>query len=210
MSAAVYDAALASPLLGVHVRYRDGTLVDLPVQQWCADVDAVDRLLVDRATGATLDIGCGPGRLTEAVAARGVLALGIDIAPRAVHLTRARGAVALQRSVFGPVPAAGRWAHALLADGNVGIGGDPVALLARTRDLLAPGGRVHVELGAPGSPGGCSEVRLEPAVGRPGRWFPWARLPVGDLTGIAYTADLRVREVWHAGGRWFAELATRG
>ena len=40
-----------------------------------------------------------------------------------------RGGAALRRDVFAPLPGEGRWYTALLADGNVGIGGDPVALL---------------------------------------------------------------------------------
>ena len=57
------------------------------------------------------------------------------------------------RDVFGPLPGEGRWDTALLADGNIGIGGDPVALLARVRELLAPEGRVVVDLAAPGRRG---------------------------------------------------------
>lgn len=210
MSVAVYDTALLEPAVRVRVRFADGGVIDLPLGQWCGPAYGADAALVLRPTGPTLDIGCGPGRLTEALTARGIVALGIDIAPAAVRLTRARGAAALLRSVFGPVPAAGRWEHALLADGNVGIGGDPVALLARTRDLLAPAGLVHVELGAPDGPGGTTHARLEPPAGEPGRWFPWARLPVTDLAPVAAAADLVVRDVWDADGRWFAELVTRG
>ncbi len=65
--------------------------------------------------------------------------LGIDVVPEAVEQTRRRGASALQRDLFDALPGEGRWQTALLADGNVGIGGDPVALLARTRDLVQPG-----------------------------------------------------------------------
>ena len=124
--------------------------------------------------------------------------------------TRERGAAALQRSVFDRVPAAGRWQHALLADGNVGIGGDPVALLLRTADLLAPAGRVHVELGAPGSRSGSTLARLEPEGAAPGEWFPWAHLPVSGLEPVAAAAALEVADVWSGAGRWFAELRTRG
>ncbi len=209
MSVTLYSEALTQPSTRLLVRFADGTLRELPVQQWCDPADAADQALLARATGPTLDVGCGPGRLTAALSARGVLALGIDIAPAAVRLARERGATALLRSVFGPVPAAGRWAHALLADGNVGIGGDPVALLSRVRDLLEPAGLTHVELGAPGGPCGATPARLESAAGA-GAWFPWAHLTVDGLPTVAAAADLQVREVWSAGDRWFADLATRG
>jgi hypothetical protein len=75
-----------------------------------------------------------------ALGERGVPALGIDITTYAVWLARSSGALALHRDVFAPVPGAGRWARVLLADGNIGIGGDPVVLLRRAGELLRPGG----------------------------------------------------------------------
>ena len=65
--------------------------------------------------------------------------------------------------MFGDVPCAGRWRTALLLDGNVGIGGAPVALLRRTRELLAPGGAALVELDPPGAPTVRTRVRIEAA-----------------------------------------------
>lgn len=73
-----------------------------------------------------------------ALAAWGVMALGIDIMPSAVRLARRRGALVLERSVFEHVPGKGLWGSALLLDGNVGIGGDASALLARLSTLLDP------------------------------------------------------------------------
>ena len=89
----------------------------------------------------------GPDRagLTVALAERGIPALAIDITPYAVALARSSGALALQRDVFGRLPGTGRWETVLLADGNIGIGGDPAALLRRARDLLAPHGAVVAE-----------------------------------------------------------------
>ena len=116
----------------------------LPMTRWAARADAGDAAVLAHCTGPTLDIGCGPGRMSEHLAARGIGVLGIDIVPEAVEQTRARGASALHRDVFDHLPGEGRWVCALLADGNIGIGGDPVALLrrvaaaARTRRL---GGR---------------------------------------------------------------------
>ena len=76
------------------------------------------------------------------------------------------GALALQRDVFGYLPGTGRWATVLLADGNIGIGGDPVALLRRAQNLLRPGGAVVTEISPPGS----GPARARPAAdrGRPG------------------------------------------
>ena len=58
-----------------------------------------------------------------------------------MQLARSCGALALHRDVFATVPGTGRWARVLLADGNIGIGGDPDALLSRVAELLKPPGR---------------------------------------------------------------------
>src|SRR5438045_3447382 len=88
---------------------------ELPAQRWSRPIPG-DRSMLDRCAGPALDVGAGPGRLTTALAERGVPALAIDITPGAVLLARSSGALALQRDVFGHLPAAGRWATVLLAD----------------------------------------------------------------------------------------------
>lgn len=76
-------------------------------------------------------------------------------------------------------PAKGGWGHVLLADGNIGIGGDPAALLRRTVSLLRPDGTVLVEL-APAGDLWCGEARLRGGRRDASPWFPWrwsARTP---------------------------------
>jgi hypothetical protein len=51
---------------------------------------------------------------------------------------RARGVPVILGDAFGPVPYEGRWQHVLLADGNIGIGGSPRALLHRVTSMLRP------------------------------------------------------------------------
>ena len=104
----------------------EGLSVPLPVGRWNDDDDAHDASLLGHCRGATLDIGCGPGRLVARLSRLGHVALGIDVVPEAVRQARERGAAAIVRDVFDPVPGEGRWDTALLADGNIGIGGDPV------------------------------------------------------------------------------------
>jgi glycosyltransferase A (GT-A) superfamily protein (DUF2064 family) len=183
----------------------------LPVERWSGDSDVGDLVMVERCAGPTLDVGCGPGRLTEAVARRGNAVLGIDIAPPAVRRTRERGADALCRDVFEPVPAEGRWESVLLADGNIGIGGDPARLLRRTAALLAPHGRVLVEVAAPGTALARYSLRIE-VDGRLSRPFPWAIVGPEDLAVLAHKASLQFLRLLTEGARWFVELgkAARG
>jgi SAM-dependent methyltransferase len=179
-----------------------GDVIDLPVARWHAAPDGFDELLLARCAGRTLDVGCGPGRLTATLDRRGVPALGIDVSPVAVALATARGAVAVRADVFAPVPAEGGWRHVLLADGNVGIGGDPAALLRRVAELLGPGGTALVELDPPGTGLRRERARL----GRAEDWFPWARLGVDAIAAPAAEAGLLVGAGGQRGGRWFVEL----
>jgi SAM-dependent methyltransferase len=202
----LYEQALAG-LACPEIEHADGQVTPLNAQRWLREVPG-DRSLLGRCAGPALDVGAGPGRLTVALAERGVPALAIDITPYAVMIARSSGALALQRDVFGYLPGAGRWATVLLADGNIGIGGDPAALLRRATDLLMPGGAVMAEVGPPGARSRRELVRLRTPAG-PGAWFPWAWVGIDRVGGLAAESGLRTTEVWTDAGRWFA-LLSRG
>lgn len=201
-----FTEVFTSALRGVptHVVHTsDDTLTPLPVASWTGPADAADHALLDLCHGPTLDIGCGPGRLTQELARRGHRALGVDLVAEAVAQTRRRGADAVVADVFEPLPDEGRWSSVLLADGNVGIGGDAGRLLRRVAALLAPGGRVLCELLPYGDVPG--PVRLE-GLGVTSAWFGWALPGRRTLPALADTAGLAVREDWECDGRAFAEL----
>ncbi|WP_409493651.1 methyltransferase domain-containing protein [Amycolatopsis sp. cmx-11-12] len=181
-----------------------GERVDLPVDRWTAIPCDGDDVLLDACDGPTLDIGCGPGRLTAALTERGVASLGVDISATAVRLTHARGAAALHRDVFDRVPGEGRWRHALLADGNIGIGGDPLRLLTRMAELIADGGTVLVELDPPGRGIRQDQVRLRPD--NDGAWFTWAWVGVEAIAELAARTAFRVVWATRRDHRWFACL----
>lgn len=185
---------------------RSGEWKALPIERWRHTPGDGDELLIDRCTGPTLDIGCGPGRLAAALVERGVATLGIDSSPVAVGLARERGATALNRDVFTHLPGEGRWRHVLLADGNIGIGGDPVALLRRVAELLDEGGTALVEVEPPGKGLRSESVRLRGPESPKGMWFRWAWLGMDAVTGAADAAGLEIRWTASENDRWFTEL----
>jgi SAM-dependent methyltransferase len=199
----LYEHALAG-WARPEVEHADGSRKLLSVDDWLY-ASPGDKSILDRCEGPTLDIGSGPGRLTVALAERGIPALGIDITPYAVDLARSSGALVMLRDVFDRVPGTGRWTTVLLADGNIGIGGDPAALLSRVAELLAPRGRAIVELEAPGSALRREQVRLCDA-GSASAWFPWAYVGADHITGVASDAGLGPVEIWTVDGRWFASI----
>jgi len=110
--------------------------------------------------------------------------------------------------VFHPLPGHGRWRNLLLADGNIGIGGDPGALLRRCRTLLGPQGRLHAEVAAPGTASWAGLATLHAADG-PAAAFRWAVVAADDVAAAAAGAGMRVVTTWKEATRWFATLAAR-
>jgi glycosyltransferase A (GT-A) superfamily protein (DUF2064 family)/SAM-dependent methyltransferase len=191
----------AEPII---LRCDSGAVFPLDVAKYAAAPDATDNAILDRCTGPTLDIGCGPGRLAAELARRGVPSLGVDVTPVALLIARAAGAIALCRSVFDRLPGEGRWPHALLIDGNIGIGGDPAALLARVKAILLPrGGELLVETAA-----AELDERHELRFGDQGAAVPWASVGSKALIALAEPLGYRLASSWESAGRRFAVLAT--
>lgn len=201
----------ASAGLPCWVRDATGTRRALPLDRWMGGASAsladriADRVMLAGCHGATVDLGCGPGRLTAALVSAGVNALGVDSSVTAVQLTIRRGGVALHSDIFAPLPRSGNWDRVLLADGNIGIGGDPAALLRRVRALCAPGGRVLIEVDPPGAGSRVEPLRLRS--GRAvGEWFTWAHVSADAAGALAAACAATVTELWEEAGRWFVAL----
>jgi SAM-dependent methyltransferase len=200
-----YDAAFSGKT--THVVDHVGRTEPFDVAMWSSEPDWVDReLFIDPCDAETIDIGCGPGRLVGALAARHVFAMGIDVSQEAVRQTRVRGALALLRDVFATIPGEGRWAYALLADGNLGIGGDPVRLLSRVGEVLLPGGRVIAEVADRGT-GLVKQRRRLRVDGRLSVPFDWAVVGLDAIGDVAAEADMHVLSTQSVGGRHTATMA---
>jgi SAM-dependent methyltransferase len=204
-AAGPYAAALRAGHGPLFLRRSDGWLLPLEVERWCARADAIDLDVLDRCEGTVLDVGCGPGRLVAELAARGRTVLGIDVSEAAVDHTVRLGGQALRRSVFDPLPGEGRWGTVLLLDGNIGIGGDPRALLDRVAGLLRPGGLLIAETAALDIDERAQvrvvDLRDPHGCGAP---FPWAR--IGTPALLRYARGWARAGQWTAGGRRFAAL----
>jgi SAM-dependent methyltransferase len=203
---ALYEDALAGAPEGggLHAVGEDGSRRPLPIGRWLGTPDAVEETVLARAVGPVLDIGCGAGRHVVALRRRGVRAVGVEVSPVAAAIARERGGEVIEASIF-EIATTSTWATALLLDGNIGIGGDASRLLRRAATLLAPTGRVLVELDAPSGAPRARRVRLEDerAVSR---WMPWHFVAAEEIDALAAGAGLVVSGRWEAGGRWFAQL----
>jgi SAM-dependent methyltransferase len=175
------------------------------VRRWAGEITAGDRFLLAHCEGPTIDLGCGPGRLTAELARRGVRALGVDVSVAAVEAAAGRGAPVLRADLFDPLPGEGHWRTALLADGNVGIGGAPAALLQRVRGLVTPGGRVVLDCAPPGTGVRMRVVHLR-AGALTSEPFPWAEVGVDALGSLAAGAGLVLAGASSRRGRWVATL----
>ncbi|MDQ6896783.1 MAG: DUF2064 domain-containing protein [Actinomycetota bacterium] len=225
----LFDAALAGAAVEIRVgEHGEGTVLSidgatpaesglgalirpghLDTSAWQRMSEA-DEVVVSRCEGPVLDVGCGPGRFVEALASRGVPVLGVDLSRAAVDQTRLRGASALVRDVNDRLPGEGRWGTVLLADGNIGIGGDPLALLRRCRDLLRPGAVALVETSVDPHEDRRTTVTLHGPSGRRSHAVPWAVVGAQAVVELAARAGFVAVEDWRVSGRSFVMLRHAG
>lgn len=199
---------------------RDGTLSlrrmsgDGAGEPWSvaalrAPADHDDLAAIGELDGPLLDVGCGPGRMVRAAAGLAMPALGIDVSVHAVRLTTADGTPALERSIFERLPLEGRWRTVLLMDGNIGIGGDPDALLDRCLALLAGGGSLVIEADADADLDDRALFTVVDDLDNESAPFPWARIGWRTAERTALAAGFDATEHRVAGSRHFVRATRR-
>ncbi len=186
-----------------------GDEVRLPVGRFFNAADASDRALLATVTGPVLDVGCGPGRIPAALSADGVDALGIDISARVIDQARRNGAQAtLCCALSGALPRVGEWETILLLDGNIGIGGNPVALISRFVQALSPTGFLLVELDPHHSGWESFMARFDFPSGL-GPPFEWAIVGADGLGELCALAGCSFSEPFEISGRLFTKIHGR-
>lgn len=184
--------------------------VRLDVERFLAAADEDDVDVLSRLRGPLLDVGCGPGRIVKAAILAGHLALGIDVSTTAVTIARERGLPVLLRSIFHDLPSEGTWGVVTLIDGNIGIGGDPLALLSRCAELVDPHhGEVVVETHGDAERDRVFDGIVVDDLARESLPFPWAEVGSIPLRAYADSAGLELVREWTHRDRSFSLFAKR-
>lgn len=155
-------------------------------------------------TERVLDLGCGDGRITAAIAALvpGGEVLGVDSSPEMVRYARATYSAGSHPNLsfalhdFRDLPVLGTFD---LAFSNAALHwvGDQVAVLSGVRDNLVPGGRLFFQMGGKGNLSGFIRHILPEITSRP-RWepylggfpFPYHFFGISDYTAFVRAAGL--------------------
>lgn len=152
-------------------------------------------LLAPRAGERILDLGCGTGHLTAAIAGAGAVVVGLDQSPE--MLQKARSAYPQLQFVQGDARdfAFTEPFDAVFSNAALHWVPEASAVVRRVHDALKPGGRFVAEFGGHGNVAAlrsalraaAEQLGLRPA--QP----PWYYPSIGEYAGLLETAGLEVR-----------------
>ncbi len=187
----LYDRALDGERCWV--RHDDGEVRHLPVRRWLGGRHAdgeFDRAVLELCGGPDDRLGLRPRSFGDGAGS----ARHSGARRRPVRDGGRDSRVAVERRSFAamcskPLPGTGRWQTVLLADGNVGLGGDPRRVLRRAAELLRRGGSCVVEFDAVMTGIRTGWVRLESSR-TIGPWFRWASVGIDCAAELAEDVGL--------------------
>jgi len=148
-----------------------------------------------RGAHRVLDVGCGAGGLLARYRTLGWDVRGVEINPRAVEAARARGLSVEQGTIFDAQPAGGGYDLVLLNHVLEHVL-DPLAVLRRASELLAPGGRIRIVTPNAQSLGLA--------------WFGSCWFPLDAPRHLCLFEPRTLRDLARRAGLGVASLATRG
>ena len=153
----------------------------------------VVELRAPRAGARVLDLGCGDGRLTEALVAAGCVVVGVDASPEQVAAARARGLDA--RLMDGQALTFADEFDAVFSNAALHWMKDPGRVLRGVSRALRPGGRFAGEFGAQGNVAAVSKAVAD-ALARRGLRFadldPWYYPTAAEYGQALESAGFRV------------------
>ena len=159
--------------------------------------------MLDLCVGPTLDVGCGPGRMTQLLAERGDIVLGIDVVPEAIWQTRDRGVAAILRDVFEDVPAEGRWQTCCSPMATSASAATPCGCCAGSRSCSAPVAASSPTSRRPAPD--CTRGRATNSRRPTSEPFPWSVVGA-DAIGELVAAGALHGETLDVGDRWVGAL----
>ena len=123
-----------------------------------------------------------------------------------MRLARRSGAPVLLRDLFDPLPGPAGGRRVLLADGNVGLGGDPWRVLRRAAEADQRDRPLRRRIRGRRRRVRSSWVRLESS-DNIGPWFRWASVGIDYAASLAREVGLAVIGIHPIGDRVVATLA---
>jgi SAM-dependent methyltransferase len=200
------------------------------IEEYFAAPRGAQRAVVERATGAVLDIGCGAGRYALHLQERGHEVTGIDASPLAVDVCRERGLRDVRTLTIAQVDSSlGTFDTILMLGNNFGLFGSSSAakrLLRRLGHVAGDKGRIiaetldpydtvdpshlayHAQNRARGRMGGQIRMRVRYKTFRT-PWFDYLFVSEAELEGIVANTGWFISEVIRQRGPGYVAVLSK-